>query len=419
LTDREITMAEPVHFDPFEEDALADPGAAYGALRAACPFHHQPAQAGRPDYYVLSDHAEIKTDVLQGGPIWSFRFGNAMKDSISDVGFKTDGAFHAAFRMVVQRGLTPPAVKAWRPKIEAIVDELVEAMLAIPEGRGDFYSLFALPLPARMMCLMLGAPEADYLNYKRWSDTLQFLTFEDPEPGSYETVLREIYPHFTTLIEQRQAMLVAAGVDEPDLSHLGTVLPDDFMSRALVSRVEDRRLTHEEMLNICLAFLTGGQETTTNLIGHLLRRLLEAPERWEPLKANPALIDNAVEESLRFDPPVLAHFRTSLSETRLHDHDIPERAKLMFSICGANRDPAVFEDPDEFRIDRPLPEARQHLSFGSGVHLCLGAPVARLEAKIALERLIERLPNLRLLGVGGRVRTWMYWGHTGLDVAWN
>jgi len=197
------------------------------------------------------------------------------------------------------------------------------------------------------------------------------------------------------------------------------VLPDDFMSRALVSRVEGRRLTHEEMLNICLAFLTGGQETTTNLIGHLLRRLLEAPERWEQLKADPSLIDNAVEESLRFDPPVLAHFRTSLSETQMHGHDIPERAKLMFSICGANRDPAVFEAPDEFRIDRPLPEARQHLSFGSGVHLCLGAPVARLEARIALERLIERLPNLRLLGLGGRVRTWMYWGHTGLDVAWS
>ena len=92
-------MASDIHFDPFEEDALADPGAAYGALRAACPFHHQPAQAGRPDYYVLSDHAEIKTDILQGNPIWSFRFGNAMKDSISDVGFKTDGDFHAAFRM--------------------------------------------------------------------------------------------------------------------------------------------------------------------------------------------------------------------------------------------------------------------------------------------------------------------------------
>lgn len=412
-------MTASVSFDPFSEDALADPGAAYGALRAACPFHHQPALGGQPEFYVLSDHAEIKTDILQDNPVWSFRFGNAAKDSISDVGFKTDGAFHAAFRLVVQRGLTPSAVKAYRPRIEAIVDERIDAMLALPEGRGDFYDLFALPLPARMMCLMLGAPEADYLNYKRWSDTLQFLTFGDPEPGSYETVLKEIYPHFGALIDQRRALLDQAGITEPDLSHLGTVLPDDFMSRGLVSTVEGRRLTQEEILNICLAFLTGGQETTTNLIGHLMRRLLEVPERWERLKKEPNLIDNAIEEALRFDPPVLAHFRTSLEATQMYGHDIPEHAKLMFSICGANRDPAVFEAPDAFRLDRPLPEARQHLSFGSGVHFCLGAPVARLEARITLEKLIERMPDLRLLGVGERVRTWMYWGHEGLDVAWS
>jgi cytochrome P450 len=414
-----MTMPAEVKFDPFSEDALADPGATYGTLRAACPFHHRPAGDGQPEFYVLSDHAEIKNDILQGNPVWSFRFGNAAKDSISDVGFKTDGAFHAAFRMVVQRGLTPAAVKAYRPVIEAIVDEQIDAMRAIPEARGDFYDLFALPLPARMMCRMLGAPEGDYLNYKRWSDTLQFLTFGDPEPGSYETVLKEIYPHFSALIDQRRALLAEAGIEEPDLSHLGTVLPDDFMSRALVSTVEGRPLTQEEILNICLAFLTGGQETTTNLIGNLMRRLLEEPERWERLKAEPDLIDNAVEESLRFDPPVLAHFRTSLEPTTMHGRDIPEHAKLMFSICGANRDPGVFETPDEFRIDRPVAEARQHLSFGSGVHLCLGAPVARLEARIALERLIERMPDLRLLGVGERVRTWMYWGHSGLDVAWS
>lgn len=412
-------MTPAVKFDPFSPEALADPGTAYGALRAACPFHHRPADGTNPDFYVLSDYAEIRSEVLADNPIWSFRFGNAMKDSISDVGFKTDGAFHAAFRQVVQRGLTPPAVRALRPRIEAIVDECIDVMLAIPGGRGDFYTLLALPLPARMMCLMLGAPEADYQNYKRWSDTLQFLTFGDPQPGSYETVLKEIYPHFTALIEARRALLAQAGIEEPDLTHLGSVLPDDFMSRALVSTVEGRRLTHEEILNICLAFLTGGQETTTNLIGHLMRRLLEDPERWEKLKAEPDLIDNAVEESLRFDPPVLAHFRTGLQPTTVHGLDVPERAKLMFSICGANRDPSVFPDPDTFRIDRPLPQAKQHLSFGAGVHFCLGAPVARLEARIVLEKLIERLPSLRLLGVGERVRTWMYWGHTGLDVAWN
>lgn len=411
-------MTDAVRFDPFSPEAMADPGRAYGDLRAACPFHHRPAEGETPEFYILSDHAEIKNDILQGSEVWAFRFGNAMKDSISDVGFKTDGAFHAAFRMVVQRGLTPAAVRGWRPRIEAIVDERIDAMLAMPEGRGDFHALFALPLPARMMCLMLGAAEADYENYKRWSDTLQFLTFGDPQPGSYETVLQEIYPHFSALIDERRALLAAAGVDEPDLSHLGTILPDDFMSRGLVSTVEGRRLTQEEILNICLAFLTGGQETTTNLIGHMMRRLLEEPSRWEALKADPSLIEAAIEESLRYDPPVLAHFRTSVQPTTMHGHDIADHAKLMFSICGANRDPAVFENPDEFRLDRPVAEAKQHLSFGSGVHFCLGAPVARLEARITLEKLIKRMPNLKLLDVGERVRTWMYWGHTGIQMSW-
>jgi cytochrome P450 len=102
----------------------------------------------------------------------------------------------------------------------------------------------------------------------------------------------------------------------------------------------------------------------------------------------------------------------------MHGVDLPERAKLMFSIIGANRDPAIFEDPESFRMDRPLGEARKHLSFGSGVHFCMGAPIARLEAKIAFAKLIEALPNLRLDGPTERIGSWMHWGRVKLPVAW-
>jgi cytochrome P450 len=115
---------------------------------------------------------------------------------------------------------------------------------------------------------------------------------------------------------------------------------------------------------------------------------------------------------------VLAHFRTSLCPVEMHGHTVPEHAKLMFSIAGANRDPAVFGNPDDFVIDRPLIQARKHLSFGAGVHFCMGASVARLEAKIAFETLIRRLPNLRLDGPSERIATWMYWGRANLPVAW-
>jgi cytochrome P450 len=265
---------------------------------------------------------------------------------------------------------------------------------------------------------MLGAPEAAYPDYKRWADTLQHLLFSDPEPGSFESVLKEIYPHFTGLLADRRAALATAGVEDPRVEHLGAVIPDDFMSRSLVARVEGRALTLDEQLNICLAFLTGGQETTISLLTNMIWRLLETPSLWSQVKADPTLAEAAVEESLRFDPPVLAHFRTSLTPVEMHGESLPERAKLMFAIAAANRDPEVFPDPDTFRLDRPLSQGRKHLSFGGGIHSCIGAPVARLEGKVALGRLVERLPDLRLLGPGERIDGWMHWGRRSLPVAW-
>lgn len=404
-------------FDPFSPEVVADPGPAYARLRAECPFHRvdRPGQT----FWIASDYAEIKEDILQDSPIWSFRWGNAQKDTISDVGFKTDPPFHMAFRTEIARGVTPKALKRYEGEIARIVDELIDAMLANPAGEGDFYPLFAFPLPARIMCVMLGAPESAYKSYKVWADTLQNLLFNDPQPGSFEPILKEIYGHFNTLLDERVALLSKAGVDKPSHEDLGGVLPDDFMSRSIVSQVEGRYLTREEQLNICLAFLTGGQETTISLLGNLMWRVLETPENWERLKREPHLVEGAVEESLRFDPPVLGHFRTSLKPTSLHGEALPNRAKLMFSMVGANRDPDLFPDPDVFKVDRPANEARKHLSFGAGVHMCLGAPVARLEAKTALSRLIERLPNLRLTGPTTRLPGWMHWGRASLPVAWS
>ena len=231
-------------------------------------------------------------------------------------------------------------------------------------------------------------------------------------------MLGEIVPFFNGQIAQRRRQLADAGITEPTLAHLGTALPDDFISRCLLSQVEGRPLRDDETLNVCLAFLTGGQETTTNLIGNLVWRLLEVPQRWDALRADPSLIEAAIEESLRYDPPVLAHFRTSLCPVTMHGHELPAHSKLMFNITGANRDPQKFPDAESFRLDRSLTQVRQHLSFGAGVHFCLGAPIARQEARIAMRLLLERLPGLRLVGSGERVRTWMYWGRAKLPVAW-
>lgn len=404
----------PFEFKPLGAEALENPGRAYSELRERCPFHHH--RSDTHDFYVTSRYDEIRQQVLANNPVWSFKFGNAAKDTMSDVGIVTDPPFHQAFRAVLQPGLSPRAVQGYAAEIEAIANRLIDAMLT--HGEGDFHDEFALPLPAQVMCLMLGLPPENHLKYKRWSDELQALLFHDHAPGSFEGLLGEILPYFSGLIGERRQQLADAGVAEPGLEHLGTVLSNDYISRCVLSKVEDRPLNDAEILNVCLAFLTGGQETTTNLIGNLMWRLLEVPSRWEMLKADPALIETAIEESLRHDPPVLAHFRTSLCPVTMHGHELPEHSKLMFNITGANRDPAKFQEPEEFRLDRPLAEARQHLSFGSGMHFCLGAGIARLEARIAMRLLIERLPHLRLAGPTTRIRTWMYWGREKLPVSW-
>jgi len=404
----------PWAFDPLSPATLAEPGQEYSQLRERCPFHHH--RSDKHDFYVTSRHDEIRQQVLADNPVWSFRFGNAAKDTMGDVGFVTDPPFHMAFRAALQQGLLPKALQVYEPQIEAIANRLIDDMLT--HERGDFQAEFGMPLPAQMMCLMLGLPTDDYRTYKRWSDELQVQMFHETGAASYDAILGEILPFFGAQIAQRRQQLADAGVTQASAEHLGTVLDGGYISRCIVSKVEGRPLTDAEVLNVCLAFLTGGQETTTNLIGNLVWRLLEVPERWQTLRARPELIEAAIEESLRFDPPVLAHFRTSLCPVTMHGHELPERSKLMFNIAGANRDPQKFPDPENFRLDRPLAQVRQHLSFGVGVHFCMGSSIARMEARIAMRLLLERLPNLRLEGRGERVRTWLYWGRSALPLAW-
>lgn len=411
-----------VDFDPLSDATIKNPGPAYSELARKCPFHHY---AG-PDYdfHVTSDYHQIRNEVLSDNPTWSFRWGNAAKDwgtaegELNNVGFMTDPPFHLEWVGQLRKGMTPAKIRDYTPEVEAIAEDLIATMENAEVKSGNFHDLFALPLPARTMCYMLGADQSNYPRYKHWADIFQFMLFSDPDPAAFKEIVEEFQPHFMGLIADRKKVLADTGITEPMMEHLGTILPYDYISLGMAIRVDGRQLNDAELFNICTAFLTGGQETTTSLITNIVWRLLEVPARWEALKARPELIDNVIEESLRFDPPVIAHFRTSLCPVNMNGVELPERSKLMFSMIGANRDPTIFADPDEFRIDRPLGEVRKHISFGYGVHFCLGAPVARLEAKVALAKLIERLPNLRLTGETERINSWLYWGRKELPVAW-
>lgn len=410
-------MSDKIPFDLFSPEVMEAGPPAYSDLRKECPLFRY---RGRFDFYIDSDYQDIKKSILKDHTTWTFRDGPGPRDvgSATDTGVTTDPPIHIHFRRVIQRSFTTAKLASLARQVDRIADDLIEKMLADPKGEGDFYPLFAIPMPSRLMCVMLGTPEENYPRYKAWADQHFYLTMNSTEPGAEDRITSEFGRHFFELIRERREKLRLAGVETPTLDHVGTVLPDDLMSRYICDRVEGRPLTDAEILGCAVAILLGGNETTMNLIGNLLWRLLEVPSRWEALKADPTLIEAVIEESLRFDPPILGMFRKAKRPVEMQQCVVPEGARVMYSIAGANRDPAIWDDPDEFRLDRPLDALRNHLSFGGGNHLCLGFGLARMEVKQVFEKLVVRMPNLRLTGSSRRGQGFNVWGRVGMPVAW-
>lgn len=415
---RRLKTAEDHWFDPQDPATVHNPGPAYSELAAKCPFYRYEGQEFQ--YYITSDYKEIREQILSDNPNWSFKWGDGPRDweHFSDFGILTDPPFHFDYMTALRKGMAPSQLKAYRPRVEQIADELLDDMTSASTKQGNFHDLFALPLPARVICMLLGSDETMYPEYKKWGDAL-VASLTGSADGAEDEQMKGLFPYFQGLIDQHKQILCDAGIDAPTFENWGRELPANYISLGLVSKVNGRSLNDEELFQICTTMITAGQETTVALITNAIWRLLEAPERWERFKAEPQLAENIMEESLRYDPPISAHFRTSLCPVTMHGEAMPERSKIMFSMHGANRDPTIFEDPDTFVMDRPLNQSRRHISFGYGVHFCLGAPLARMEALVALRKLAERLPNLRLIGERKRIDNWMYNGLKDLPVAWD
>jgi len=203
----------------------------------------------------------------------------------------------------------------------------------------------------------------------------------------------------------------------PSLDLIGGVLPDDVLSRLAVARA-DGTITTQEALHLGYQLLVAGHETTTSLLGMMLYRLLEHPELLSRLRVEPTLLRPAIEEALRFDSPVHGLFRTNATETVVHGVDVPPRTKVQVLYASANRDPSRFTDPDEFRIDRDAHELGRHVAFGWGIHHCIGAPLARLEAEVAFTMLLHRTASLELAAPPERNRSFVLHGLTHLPIRW-
>ena len=291
---------------------------------------------------------------------------------------------HTRVRKLVNKAFTPKRIAALRGHIETIVRELVDEAEA--KGEFDLIHDLAEPLPAIVIAELLGVPPTDHRQFREWSSAM-IAGFASPRAETRDAATaatRSLFGYLTDTIAARRR--------DPR---------DDLISAMIEAQEERDALTDGELLATTNLLLLAGHETTTNLIGNGTLALLREPDEWRRLCAEPALLETGIEELLRFDGPVQATLRVALEDVQIDEHTIPEGALVLVSIGAANHDPATFEDPDQLDLAR---DPNPHLAFGFGTHFCLGAPLARLEARLAFEALVQRFPGLTLMDETPRYR---------------
>jgi len=284
---------------------------------------------------------------------------------------------HTRLRTLVTKAFTPRVVENLRPRIQEIVDALLDKVQNF--GEMDIIADLSYPLPVIVIAGMLGVPVADRDKFKTWTTDLArtldpILSPEVLDAGDVAAV--SFYDYFKALVAKRRR--------DPQ---------EDLLSAFIAAEEQGDRLTEDELIATAVLLLGAGHETTMNLIGNGLLALFRHPEQMAKLKADPSLIQNAIEECLRFDGPVQMTARTALEDIEIEGKTITKGQQAVIVLAAANRDPAQFVDPDTFDITR---KDNPHIAFSHGIHYCLGAPLARVEAQIALNTLLRRMPNLRL-----------------------
>jgi cytochrome P450 len=359
----------------FSEEMRRNPYPLYKQMRTASPLLHVP-QFGLWmvfDYdgvkRAINDPAEFSSAAAAGG------------GTPFDWLIFSDPPRHTKWRAIIMRAFTPRMVASLETRIQDLSGQLLRPFIEC--GEMDLATDYAAQLPLMVIAEMLGIPLADRPQFKRWSDAILGLanTITGGEgahlaANMWRAATMEMRPYLAAQLELRHA-----------------IPTDDLLSRLVTAEVDGERLTEDEILGFFQLLLLAGSETTTNLINNAVLCFTERRDQYDRVKAAPDLIPSAIEEVLRYRSPLQAVFRQTTCDVTMYGQTIPKGSLVLPMIGSANRDPSHFAEPDRFDIAR---DPNPHVAFGHGPHFCLGAPLARLEAKIALEDLLSQLDEVQL-----------------------
>jgi cytochrome P450 len=377
----------PIHDNLSAPDVIADPYPYFRQLRAEDPVHWNPLWGG----WILTRHDDVQAS-FQDRRLSADRMSPFMASLKKEEARElqpsyqifskwmvfTDPPQHTRLRMLVNKAFTLRRVESLRPRIQAIVDELLDRV--IPAGRMELIHDFAYLLPVTVIAELLGVPARDHENIKKWSDEITLFIFGaigvPDRRQRAQLAMLELASYLKAVIAERR--------QQPQ---------DDLISALIAAQEQDDALTDDEIVSTCALVLFGGHETTTNLISSSVHALLKNPEQKQKLAENPSLISTAVEEFLRYDGPSKSMVRLALEDFELRGKQIKKGQRLLLIQSAANHDPERFANPDSLDITR---QPNPHVAFGYGIHFCLGAPLARVETAITINTILQRLPKLRL-----------------------
>lgn len=368
LGHRGWTGAVNTDYDPLDRATAAQPFEAYRALHRSGRVHYNPKRST----WILSRHEDVRAALRDTAAVTSTQGVTRFKIS-APVLVLSDGEEHARLRKQVQPGFSKGAMASWQSMVDKLATELVADVLANPGC--DVVERLAIPMPMRMIAHILGIPDGDVQQFRRWSEAgMHIIDFEATRQG----IVRSTKAIVSVGALQRYFKKQFAA---------GALKGSDTVLGRLLAHTDDGSLTDDQLFFIAMLLLIAGNETTTNLLGGMFDTLAHNPDQFELIRSNPDLVGVAVEEQLRFSTPIQNLYRYTRDDYRVGDVTIPAGSRILLSFAAANRDPLVYEEPDEYRADR---NPRSHLAFGYGAHMCVGAPLARMEAQAVLRELITQ-----------------------------